>query len=657
MKRKAGVSCLAITLLFVPFLPAFGQEAAVLYEKGRKALDQEHVYEAIELFKSALDLNDKYVEPLVGLAESFFALAEYDEALKYIEKARRFDRLDTNLAGIEARIRLGLGQFEKARIAFEDILKNEPNNIDAQFGLAELAIAFGKPVNAAALYEKALRISPQNRRALLSLVLIFDEMGDYKVAEKYLTQVLDYYPNNASVQYVAAKHLFTQSSFSDAEYHVRIALSLRPEYLEATLLLSRIFLVRKEYTAAIDILEDVLVVHKNEALIWYNLAAAYAESGRADEAIQTYARVLTIQPDDEVARIALENLLLNATEIGDPLRERFAAYHFDRGKEFLDRNYLLKAMLEFRRGLILTPRSRDGRLLYASGYRLLGLEGKNYSELRVLTDLGFNDREVTKKLEIAESLLRDSVSERWNVSQYDLERYRFRISVYFEEGGMLHILGEREAAAYLDHLLLGYDKIELVGSTVKTRGFGEAYRDARDRGVDFFVVLSFEEGSRHFAAGWKLYSGNTGAQLAENAVLRTGNNRVVDALNNTADAIEKKLPLYAEILAREFDTVLVDAGWADGLKIDDELIIIQSEVFDRGQDALEIVYTEDEVLGSLRITDVDELVCEGEIKKDPFFDLINVGDKIIYPPSDKAENTAVQQPIPDELYKSILKLR
>jgi tetratricopeptide (TPR) repeat protein len=657
VKGKTIASCIALALFLVFSLPAFSQKAAGLYEEGRKAQDQEHFYDAIDLFKSALDINSHYLEPLVGLAESYFALSEYDEALRYIERARRLDRLDTNLVGIEGRIRLGLGQFEESRIAFESILDIEPNNVDAQFGLAELAIAFGKAASAAALYENALRISPQNRRALLSLVLIFDETGDYEIAGEYLAQVLDYYPQNATVQYVAAKHMFTKGNFSEAEYHARVALSINSEYLEATLLLSGIHLVREEYAPAVEILLNVLAIHKDEALVWYNLAVAYGESGQTQDAIQAFARIFNIQPDDEVSRIALENLLLYETEIGDPLRERYAGYHFDRGKALLDRNYLVKAMLEFRRGLILTPRSREGRLLYASVYRLLGLEGKYYTELRVISDLGFDDREVRDKLEIAESLLRDSVSERWKVSQYDLERYRFQIAVYFEESKMLHILGDREAAAYLDHLLLGYDKIELVGPTLKTDTFGGAYRDARERAVDFFAVVSFDEGSRHFATGWKLYSGNTGAELAEHAVLRTGNNRVADALNSAADALERKLPFYGEILTREFDTAVIDAGWVDGIEIGDELLILQSEVLDRGHDVLGFVYAESEILGSMTIIETDELVCVGEIKKDPFFDLINIGDKVIYPPSGDEESSAAQQPIPDELYKSILKLR
>ena len=500
MKNKNALF-LALFLLFGPATALYCQTATELYADGRVALEREEFFKAIELFKSSLELNVNYLEPLVGLAEGYFALSEYDEALTYIQRARYLNKLDTGLAGIEGRIRLGLGRFDEARQIFESILEVEPHSVDAQFGLAELAIAFGKPANAAVLYEKALRISPQNKRALLSLVLVFDEMGDYEVSEKYLEQVLDFYPENATVHYIAAKHMAARGSYSDANYHANVALTLNPNYFDATLLLSNIFLITGDYSAAIETLNRILSDHRDEPLVWYNLAVAYSKSGQTEDAIQAYTRAFTLQPDDEVARIALENLLLESTEIGDPVRNRFADYHFERGEAFLERNYLNKAMHEFRRGLILTPRSREGRLLFASVYNSLGLEGRYYSELNVLWDLGFDDKEVANKLEIAESLLRDAVSTRWEISQYDLIRHRYRVALYYSEGDMLHLYGGGEIANFFYHLLLRHDKIELIGKNIEIAGFGDAYGNARASDADYFIVLTFDEGSRHFAAG------------------------------------------------------------------------------------------------------------------------------------------------------------
>ena len=657
MKNRHGAVWLTALLLLLPSLALSGQTAVDFYADGARALNREEYYVAIELFTAALEINRNYLEPIVGLAEGYFALSEYEEALKHIERARKLDKSDMGLAVIEGRIRLGSGQFTESETIFKSILEAEPHNIDAQFGLAELAIAFGKPANAAALYEKALRISPQNRRALLSLVLVLDEMGDYDISAEYLEQVLSYYPQNAVAHFIAAKHMVGRKDYNAAEYHALVALSLKPDYLEATLLLSDIHLLRKEYSAAIVLLEAVLSEFKEEALVWYNLALAYARSGRSDEAIHAYARVFTIQPDNEVARIALENLLLDSTEIGDPVRERFAEYHFERGKEFLERNYLKKALQELRHGLILAPRSRDGRLLFASVYRSLGLEGKYYTELRVLKDLGFDDREITARLEIAESMLRGSVSARWGVSQYDLVRYRYRVALYYEEGNMLHLDGDEEIADYFRHLLLSHDKIELTGPIREVKGFGEAYADARTKKADYFAVLAFDEGTRHFAVAWKLYSGRTGARLAENGVLRTGNDRVMDGAAKAADGLAAEFPLYAYILARRFDKVLIDAGWVDGLDIDDELIIVKGEAIETGKVALEFEYSEEDILGTMTVTDLDELIGEGNVKKDPFFDLVNIGDRVIYAPTVEAQPSTAAPPVPDDLYRAILKIR
>jgi tetratricopeptide (TPR) repeat protein len=646
-------------LLFVLGSALFGQSATEIYQAGSDALMDDRFYEAVESFKSALEQNPRYLEPLTGLAESYFALSEYDEALVYVLQARGLDRTNTRLIGLEGRIRIGLAQFAEARSLFELILLSEPNSIDAKFGLAELEIAFGQSANAANLYEEALAISPYNRRALLSLVLIFDEAGNTEVADRYLSQVLDFHPEHAQVQYIAAKHRLKHSDYHTAEYHALVSLDLNPEYLDATLLLSQIYLAQGEHEKAVEMLQNVLSEHRDEAMIWYNLGAAFSLLGRVDEAIQAFARAFKLQPDDEISRIALENLVIETTEIGAPLRERFAQYHFQRGQDLMDRDYLDRALQEFRRGLVLTPRARDGRLQYASVNRMLDFEAKYLSELKVIRDLGSDDREIADRIEIAESLQRDGLAVRWRTSQYDLERYRHSLMVFYPEGDMLHFLAERDIAEYYVHLLLRYDTIDVIGSSSGIDGFGDAYREARTENADYFLVLDVEEGLRHFAFGWRLYSGSTGTKLADSVVLRTGNERVVDALRKAAADAVDRLPFYGDIVDREFDTMLIDAGWRDGVAVDDELLIIRREVLDASRASLDIGYGEDDVLGTIEITEVDELVSEGHAVKDPFFDLINLGDRVISKPSDPDdEDGSVAAPaIPNDLYRSILRIR
>ncbi|MAG13209.1 MAG: hypothetical protein CMN78_01295 [Spirochaetales bacterium] len=632
-------------------------EPQELNNRGFSALAEGRSYEAIEYFKSALQQNPRYLEPLIGLADSYFALGEYEEALAFVKEAQVLDRLNFALLSLEGRIRIGLGEFAVARELFSRILVEEPNNVDAQFGLAELEIAFGRISNAALRYEEALIISPNNRRALLSLVLLFDEAGETDIAEVYNQQALKYYPDNHQVQLVAAEHHMLQDEYALAEFHANVAIELNPGYLDATILLGNIYLVTGEYENAISIIESILAENRDESILWYALGIAYSKIGFIDEAINSYARALMVQPDDEISRIAMENLIMHNLAIDDPIRDRYAKYHFEAGDRLLQRNYMERALLEFRRGLVLTPRSKDSRLKYASLYNTLGFRGKYLTELQVLRDLGYDDDDITDRIEITESLLRDSLTSRWDVDQYALHRRRYKIPVYFQDSSMYHFLGDVEAAEYFRHLLVRYENIDVPTTIIPVKSFSQAFRDARLQQADFFIILTMDEGTRHFGVRCELFGSSTGTLLAAHSALRTGNNRTTQALSTTSGEIVGRLPVSGQIVKREFDAALVDLGTMDGLESEAQFFIVRREGVKLRQDALGFDFEQDDILGTMTITQTDELISEGVIERNPFFDLINPGDVLVPMTPDDATDLESTDRIPFELYRTILKIR
>ena len=139
-------------------------DAVSLYLQARDEQFSESFYRAIELYKTALKLNPNYVEPMKGLAECFYEINELDEALKYAQQAKQFDKSDMHIYNLLGMIYIGLLEFKLARDQFKYVLSVKPNNIEAQFGLAELDIADGKKREAAAKYLDTLRISPNNMK-------------------------------------------------------------------------------------------------------------------------------------------------------------------------------------------------------------------------------------------------------------------------------------------------------------------------------------------------------------------------------------------------------------------------------------------------------------------------------------------------------------
>ena len=120
------------------------------------------------------------------------------------------------------RILTGMGNFSEARIIYMAILKEQTNNMSAFIALAELEVAEGNILNALELYKNALEKTPENRKALISSIILFDSINKNKISETYVEEVLILYPENAHVNYIAAKHYYESDNINTAlEYGTR----------------------------------------------------------------------------------------------------------------------------------------------------------------------------------------------------------------------------------------------------------------------------------------------------------------------------------------------------------------------------------------------------------------------------------------------------
>ena len=436
MKTVAVLALAAIALCGLSH-PTSAQSGAdrqsdpkILYQRGRAEQARSNLLAAVELYRASLIENPAYDKPLIGLAESFFALEEYEQALEYLKEAQKYDRGNLDLIVLEGRIAIALEQPARARSLFESVQQKEPNNLEARFGLAELDIAQGRTRNASQRYIETLKIRPESQKALLSLVLLSEAQGDRAAAEAYLELALKYHNYDPRVHYAAGRFSMQEGDLERAESYLLTAIALDEEYSEAKRLLAQVCLLQDKPQRSIEILRQILTTDRDIPLVWYSLGLAYDRSADPEQGIRSLAQALRLQPDDEITRIVLENIALNELPINDPIRERYAAYHLQRGNLFRERNYLDKALMEYRRALRLHPEAKEPRLHYAELHRLMGFAEKYMKELEVLRDLGYTDAQILDDIEIIGATRYDSVSARWEIDQYALDRERFSLALY-----------------------------------------------------------------------------------------------------------------------------------------------------------------------------------------------------------------------------------
>ena len=636
-----------------------------IYNKGEKARMEGDNYSAVEYYLSALELNPHYIDPIIGLSKTFFSLEEYNEALKYNILAREYDKTGTGLLLLEGRIRIALGEFDNARILFSKILEKEPGNIEAGFGLAELDIISGKILNAAEKYLSALRSSPENRRALLSLVLLFDTIGESERSEEYIRQALHYYPEQAGVRYVAAKHYFTSGEYNSAEYQAKAALELNPDFVDAALLLCNIFHITEQYNNVISLFEsETLKQTRDSNLLWYILGRAYDKIGNPEMSIYCYNTSLRLIPDDSITRIALDNMLIGNRSIpfDHPSIISGSDYHFQAGRAFQADNFFSKAFREYRMGLILNPYSSEGRLLYAELFRLTGYSAKYLSILTLIMEEGNADRDILESIEIYESILSNSVALKWDIDQFDMdnggtivERYQYSISPFYftDIKSMEHLDGEKELSEYFQRIMTGYENIN-IQSPVEVKNFADAFRIARESGNDFFIIMKYHETSRNFNVICDVYRCETGILIESIKLYKA--DTIPDTMAALGEQLHEIFPLRGAIISNNSDTSIIDLGILDGVNIDDIFLVLKKGDVTLRKDYAEFSYSTDSILGKITITDTDELVSEGILEENGFFSRINQGDIILsFPKENKTEeiNTPESEELQNNIYEEL----
>ncbi len=614
---------------FLAFVSAEGPGSALEYfHAGQAAESAGDFYKAVEMYKSALNYNSKFFNAVNGLAHAYYGLDEFDESLKYVLQAEKLDSKNTDLMNLKGRIYLNKGDFKKAKEIFAEVLSYEENNIDAEFGLAELDIASGRIKTAATRYENVLLVSPESRKALLALVMIKDDAGDLADAEIYLWQALKFYSNNAFVHYIAAKHFYRKGDTEEALYHLETALFLQTDFPDASILLCEIYMQEHKYDEVRKEIEKVLNKHRNEYILWYMLGRAYEDLGDSANAISSYARVLNIRPDEDLSRIALENEIISKMPMDSDLRVRYAEYHIDLGLKYEARNMLEKALKEYRRALVINPYSYDARLLYADIFKRKDYIERYLLILSALVKDGYGNTDIQDEIEIRKSMIDSTISEKWDTDQFSADKEENHISVFFSSSGMSHIEGEYILSEYMEFLLNGYENI-VVDTNNVSDDFAFCFRTARENNSDYFIIFECRENPRAVSISADIYIASTGNLMQSLNFVRTGNQMIPEAGKTVSDSIHSLLPVYGRIIDRKFDEVLVNLGLNEGTAVGDEFLVIKKGAISRSKNNFDLDFDKSAVIGTYTVQASDELISDGSVKIKGFFDMINPGD-IIY---------------------------
>jgi tetratricopeptide (TPR) repeat protein len=634
---------LTIIFIFSVFGPLSAQnagtaQAAALYEQGRNSMAEEDWYSASEALLDCLRLNPAHAEGTAALAECYYELGEFDEALNWTRKARVLARNNASVANLEAVTLIALGRLEAAAGVIAEVLAREPYNRESLFAAGELDIARGRPSEALLRYREAVRRYPDDRRLLLSLALVSGSLGDDVSALSFIDRALSQHPDDYRVFYYAAYINAQAGHLPQAVSYSERALGLRPGYGPARSLLANLRYRNGQYAEAARLADESIAVNRNDLGAWYLKGLAFIRLGRNVEALTVLGNAVAINSNDEFIRTALEDTLIAVTSLEDQRRGRWAAWHFDRARNYRTRNLIDQALFEYRRGLRLNPYARDRRE-YAELLRIQGYPARYLEELRFLQDLGLADRSLNDAVEAYSSLLSGALFQRWKVNPLELEGQHWKLAVFSLSGqsSHYHVDAGAIASSYIKEILIHDRSIAPMDLELRQSSFSQAFRTAREAGADYFLVISTMENERDISLKAELFTGRTGAAAGSFYTYRTGVDRLRNASRGIADQIGAALPLRGKLVQRQQAQGLIDKGKVDGVKTGAVYDIVKKGRSQIAHQGIGLVYTDEDVVGRISIENIDEEVASGILTRNGFFDRIEAGDEIIFRASDEVK--------------------
>ncbi|MCI0457583.1 MAG: tetratricopeptide repeat-containing glycosyltransferase family protein [Gemmataceae bacterium] len=215
-----------------------------------------------------------------------------------------------------------MGQLEQASASMGRALRLRPDFAAAHNNLGIVLKEQGKLTEAAASYQQALRCRPDYAEAHNNLGNVLQRQGQLDEAVACYCQALHFRPNYAEAHTNLGDVLRQQGQLDEAVACYQQALGFRSDFAGAHASLGMALQEQGQFDKAVASYQQALCLKPEDAETRANLGIALQAQGKLDQAVASYQQALRLQPDS----VAVHNNLGNALQQQGKLEEALASY-------------------------------------------------------------------------------------------------------------------------------------------------------------------------------------------------------------------------------------------------------------------------------------------------------------------------------------------
>ena len=141
--------------------------------------------EACEYWRKCLDLNPRYADAYLGLAEVSFDKGEYEQTLALYQKGLSIYNHDPEIPINIGKTLIFLGRCDEAVRVLEQHLIEYPQAAPAHIYLGKAHLLEKQHEKAKSHYEKALQYDPNDEKAHYGLAIVYAKLGDEEKSDEH----------------------------------------------------------------------------------------------------------------------------------------------------------------------------------------------------------------------------------------------------------------------------------------------------------------------------------------------------------------------------------------------------------------------------------------------------------------------------------------
>ncbi len=295
------------------------------YLLGRIDGQQNKIDDMLKNFEKSISISDKFKKEIEDMREIYFrdfltqGINNYNNVLtlrgdenvneniwKKIarrvittqEMALKIHPKNDTCANLLSRTFLLLGEEEKARDLFENLLVNDPNHVAALSVLGNMYFEEGIDKGDAELlrksidyHERLIENDPSNASALRELALACYQLGDSVKALDHFKTAIEENPDDSNLHLNYGKILYEVGKKEESEVEFRKSVELSPDNKPALRNLVRFYVIDvREFQRGLEYLNTLLKLEPENPDTWQMMGIVQANLGNKDEAENAFKR-------------------------------------------------------------------------------------------------------------------------------------------------------------------------------------------------------------------------------------------------------------------------------------------------------------------------------------------------------------------------------